>query len=226
VNSQQTLKLILRMIGSFSLLALIFVAAPNTWMDSIHSTLGMGQLPDKPVVGYLARSTSAFYALLGGLFWVVSFDLGRHRQVLIYLGVALTSFGVVLLAVDLSEGMPSFWTVWEGPFVIAFGLAVLLLSRGVRARAHDGPGATPKEVCHGPERSRTAASLLRSRASVGGVSRPKPTSSAVCGKSEARSRSTKRSVVTIYARAAPVAGFKKCCLRSKRFDGSRRDRYF
>jgi hypothetical protein len=92
----------------------------------------MGQLPDTPVVGYLARSTSAFYALLGGLFWVISFDLGRHRRVLIYLGAAVTSFGVVLLAVDWFEGMPSFWTVWEGPFVTAFGLTLLFLSRGVR----------------------------------------------------------------------------------------------
>jgi len=95
----------------------------------------MGQLPDKPVVGYLARSTSAFYALLGGLFWVVSFDLGRHYRVLVYLGAAITSLGAVLFAVDWAEGMPSFWTIWEGPFVMVFGLAILSLSRGVRPRA-------------------------------------------------------------------------------------------
>ena len=135
VNSEQTLKFILRLMGSSSLFALIFVAAPYRWMDSIHSTLGMGQLPDTPVVGYLARSTSAFYALLGGLFWVISFDLERHRRVLIYLGAAITSFGVVLLVVDWVEGMPSFWTLWEGPFVMVFGLAILLLSRGVESRA-------------------------------------------------------------------------------------------
>ncbi len=134
MTSEQTLKLILRLMGSSSLLALIFVAAPYTWMESIHSTLGMGQLPDQPVVGYLARSTSAFYALLGGLFWVVSFDLGRHRRVLIYLGAAISSLGVVLLVVDWSEGMPPFWKNWEGPFVMAFGLAILFLSRGVRPR--------------------------------------------------------------------------------------------
>jgi len=131
MNSEQTLKLILRLLGSSSLFALIFVAAPYAWMDSIHSSLGMGRLPDDPVVGYLARSTSAFYALLGGLFWVVSFDLRRHRQVLIYLGAAITVFGAVLLVVDWSEGMPPSWTIWEGPFVIVFGLSVFFLSRGV-----------------------------------------------------------------------------------------------
>jgi hypothetical protein len=37
---------------------------------------------------------------------------------------------------------------------------------------------------------------------------------------------SKSSVETILALAAPVAGFKKCCLRSGRFDGSQRDYYF
>ena len=131
MTSERVLKLILRIIGGSSLLALIFVAAPHAWMDSIHSALGMGQLPDEPVVGYLARSTSALYALIGGLLCVVSFDLGRHRRVLIYLGASLALFGLVLLIVDWSEGMPSFWTVWEGPFVIVSGLAIWFLSRGV-----------------------------------------------------------------------------------------------
>ena len=131
MTSNRILKLLLRLLGSSSLLALIFVGAPYTWIDSIHSALGMGQLPDTPVVGYLARSTSYFYSLLGGLFWVVSFDLGRHRRVLIYLGAAITTFGVVLLIVDWSEGMPFFWTLWEGPFVTVLGLAILFLVRDV-----------------------------------------------------------------------------------------------
>ena len=93
----------------------------------------MGQLPDKPVVGYLARSTSAFYALLGGLFWIVSFDLGRHRLVLRYLGVAITLFGAALLIIDWSEGLPFLWKVWEGPFLMGFGLAIFFLSRMIRS---------------------------------------------------------------------------------------------
>lgn len=131
MNSRQLLKCFLRLTGTLSLFALIFVAVPYSWMDFIHSWLGMGRLPDKPVVGYLARSTSAFYALLGGLFWVISFDLDRHRLVLIYLGVTVTVFGGTLLVVDWWESMPLFWKVWEGPFVIAFGLAILFLSRSI-----------------------------------------------------------------------------------------------
>jgi hypothetical protein len=129
MDSEKILRGILRVIGSASLLAVVFVAVPHAWMDAIHSRLGMGALPDQPVVGYLARSTSAFYAMLGGLFWVVSFDLSRHRQVLVYLGAATTAFGVALLLVDWLEGMPVFWTVFEGPFVVAVGVSVLFLAR-------------------------------------------------------------------------------------------------
>lgn len=129
--SNRPLRILLRWIGTASLFALIFIAVPYRWMDAIHGSLGLGPLPDVPIVGYLARSTSAFYALLGGLFWFVSFDVERYRGVLLYLGGALTAFGVVLLIVDWAEGLPAFWVLWEGPFVILFGLAIWVLSRRI-----------------------------------------------------------------------------------------------
>jgi hypothetical protein len=75
MTSERALQLILRVMGSSSLLALFFIGVPHSWMESIHASLGMGQLPDEPVVGYLARSTAAFYAIVGGLFWVVAFGI-------------------------------------------------------------------------------------------------------------------------------------------------------
>jgi hypothetical protein len=130
-TSERWLKLVLRIIGCNSLLALIFVAAPFSWFTTLHAQLGLGPLSDQPVVGYLARSTSFFYALLGGLFWVVSFDPARYRPVLVYLGLAVTVFGAVLRVVDWNAGLPPMWTLWEGPFVIALGLTLLLTIRGV-----------------------------------------------------------------------------------------------
>ena len=97
-------------------------------MTAIHAALDMGPLPTAPVVGYLARSTSAFYAMIGGLFLIVSFDLVRHRTVLIYVGWTTTVFGAVLLGIDWFEGMPPSWTLSEGPFAILFGLALLWFS--------------------------------------------------------------------------------------------------
>ena len=122
-------KLFLRVVGTVAMLALIAVVMPYSWMNAIHNRLGMGELPPEPIVGYLARSTSAFYAMFGGLLWVVSFDLSRHRLVLFYLGVAVFLFGLILFAVDLLEGMPRWWSLTEGPINISFGLLILFLSR-------------------------------------------------------------------------------------------------
>lgn len=127
------LRFVLRLFGTSSLLAVIFVAAPHAWMRDIHAALGMGELPDAPVLWYLARSTSAFYAMLGGLFWTVSFDTARYRTVLFYLGAALATFGLSLYVIDWFEGMPWWWVVWEGTAVTGFGLTIFVLARRERA---------------------------------------------------------------------------------------------
>ncbi len=105
---------------------------PYSWMNAVHEFLGMGTLPDEPIVGYLARSTSAFYAALGAIAWVVSFDLRRYRPLVTGLGVAFLAFGAMLLAVDWIEGLPLWWKVVEGPLVMGFGVLTLSLLRGVK----------------------------------------------------------------------------------------------
>ncbi|MHC4251397.1 MAG: hypothetical protein ACYS9X_19940 [Planctomycetota bacterium] len=138
-RSERILKILLRVVGTTALLAIVAVFMPYSWMDAIHRQLGMGELPSAPIVGYLARSTSAFYAILGGLLWFVSADLRRYRALLGYIGAALACFGAVWIGVDVVEGMPSFWTFQEGPIVVAMGSAILVLRRGVPA---DGGGAS------------------------------------------------------------------------------------
>jgi hypothetical protein len=129
MDSQVALRWLLRLIGTGSLLALVFVPVPSAWMNDIHRLLGMGPLPDAPVVGYLARSTSAFYALFGGLLWLVSFDVARYRPVVLYLGGAFVVFGLCLAVIDAVEGLPRFWRLAEGPLDAAFGAAILWLGR-------------------------------------------------------------------------------------------------
>lgn len=126
---ERLLRFLLRYIGTASLLALVAVFMPGDWMAATHLWLGMGELPREPVVGYLARSASLFYALLGGLLWVISFDLRRHRTVLLYLGGAFLFFGVTILGIDYRERMPLFWILTEGPVVTLFGAAVMFLTR-------------------------------------------------------------------------------------------------
>ena len=121
-------QVLLRVIGTAGLLAIPFVMLPYSWMDVIHQGLGLGRLPDAPIVGYLARSASAFYAILGGLFWTISFDLHRHRLVLGYVGSAAVLFGVAMLAADFAVGMPIWWSLSEGPLNVAFGTTFVWFS--------------------------------------------------------------------------------------------------
>ena len=129
---ENILKYFLRTVGSVSLMAIVFVAAPYSWMDSIHQSIGLGTLPDNPVVGYLARATSAFYAFLGGLLWFISFDLKRYAPLFIYLGGAIVLFGVAMTIVDWAEGLPLFWKWMEGPADLMIG--IILIVAGIKIR--------------------------------------------------------------------------------------------
>tara|TARA_B100001123_G_scaffold152445_1_gene176328 strand:- start:12089 stop:12508 length:420 start_codon:yes stop_codon:yes gene_type:complete len=130
MTHQRLLQLLLRIAGSFELLALVFVFAPESWMRDIHVWLGLGQLPDTPITWYLTRSLSAFYALTGGLFWILSSDIRHYHSLLFYVGCVSIGFGFVMTVVDLWAGMPASWTLTEGPIIILMGVAmVYLLSR-------------------------------------------------------------------------------------------------
>ena len=110
--SRRVLTWILRIYGVLALPALIFVVAPHDWMRAIHSWAELGVMPDTPVVWYLARSTSAFYAILGGLYLLASLVLGLG----LFVGESV-------------EGMPASWTWSEGPVVIVSGIVMLYLTR-------------------------------------------------------------------------------------------------
>jgi hypothetical protein len=125
---KDVLALFLRLVGTVALMAVMAVVMPYSWMNAVHQWLGMGPLPAQPIVGYLARSLSAFYAILGGLLWVVSFDLRRHRVVLQYIGLAVVILGITLGVVDFTEGMPRFWRFAEGPLNVVLGLIILLFT--------------------------------------------------------------------------------------------------
>src|SRR6516162_3905344 len=100
-KSDKVLAIILRCSGVVSLFALVAVVMPFSWMVVTHRSLGLGEMPDGPVVEYLARSVSAFYALFGALFLLVASDLERYRPVVRFLGVALALVGFILLGVDI-----------------------------------------------------------------------------------------------------------------------------
>lgn len=133
--AELVLVLLLRAIAVAASLAIVPVFMPHAWMDACHDWLGLGSLPETPIIAYLTRSLSAMYAFHAGLLWIASRDVRRYAAIITYISLALVIFGAIMLWVDVRAGLPWFWIASEGPLTVGMGLAMLLLQTG----------ATPKD---------------------------------------------------------------------------------
>ena len=133
-RADKALVILLRLVGVPALFALVAVFMPSSWMAVTHRWLGLGEMPTGPVVEYLARSLSAFYAIMGVLCLVLAADLERYRPLVRFLGVAFALLSLVLLGVDLAAGMPWWWTASEGPGGVVFGALLFVLARPARSK--------------------------------------------------------------------------------------------
>ncbi|MCI0360973.1 MAG: hypothetical protein L0211_21040 [Planctomycetaceae bacterium] len=121
--------------GVLTLLALPAVFLPTAWMDAFHRNLGLGALPEGPIVQYLARSVSALYAAFGSLTLILAVDLARFAPLITWWGITAIVFGGLLLWIDTSAPMPAHWTWDEVPYLVLTGAVVLLLQRQARRAA-------------------------------------------------------------------------------------------
>jgi hypothetical protein len=128
-RTDKWLVILLRFVGVTALFALVAVFMPMSWMTAAHRWSGLGEMPTAPVVEYLARSLSAFYALFGALCLVVAADLERYRPVVQFLGVVFAAMSVLLLGIDLAAGMPWWWSAFEGPRGMVLGALMFALAR-------------------------------------------------------------------------------------------------
>ena len=115
-----------------------FLAVPLSVesMGSTHRWLGLGDLPQAPLVEYLARSVAAFYGFHGVLLFLLSTDVNRYAPIIIYIAVMNVVFGLLLVAIDVHVGLPVWWIVSEGPPLVFTGIALGLLNRAAaRERA-------------------------------------------------------------------------------------------
>lgn len=137
---ERILTLYLRIAASLMLLALPFILIPHAWMDALHARLGLGTLPDIPIIRYLTRSASALYGLHGALLLYLSFDVRRHLPVLTCLAWLGLGFGTVMIGVDLAAGLPAHWTWREGPIILLeSGVLLALVARLARTQRTPNP---------------------------------------------------------------------------------------
>ncbi|MCG6924148.1 MAG: hypothetical protein LJF30_02330 [Acidobacteria bacterium] len=129
---ERALVVLLRVSGAVMLLALLAIVLPTDWMAATHRWLGLGEFPASPLVDYLTRSASALYAVYGGLLVLLARDVRRFAPVIVYLAVTGLVFGVVMIGVDVTAGMPRYWRLGEGPMVLVLSAVMLWLARGIQ----------------------------------------------------------------------------------------------
>ncbi len=132
---ERTLVLLLRTDGLIMLAALLPSMMPLAWMKEIHRGLGMGELPDGPIIGYLTRSLAIMYAMHGALLFFVSWDVRRYLPVVKFVAALTILFGLWLTALDVVIGMPTLWTIYEGLILFLLYGVVLWLTGHVRGIA-------------------------------------------------------------------------------------------
>lgn len=130
-TSERVIIFLLRLIGAFGLFAVPAIFLPYTWMDEIHAWMGLGKLPDAPIVSYLSRTLSMFYATSSVMMLAISLDVRRYRPLIRVWGTILLLSGCTFLGIDLYSGMPADWTWSEGPPTIVVALLVLWLQRRI-----------------------------------------------------------------------------------------------
>jgi len=122
----------LRLLGLLDLCAFAAVVAPRAVIAASHEWLGLGAFPQEPIAGYLARCTSIWCGMYGLLLWFVASDVVRYSRLILLMGSAMIVQGIALVAIDLTEGLPSWWTATEGPCCSILGAILLALRRRER----------------------------------------------------------------------------------------------
>ena len=126
--SERLLVLVLRAASAVLLLALVPAAMPFAWMDAVHRWLGLGELPQQPVMEYLCRSASLLYAYHGAVLLFVSFDVRRWMPVLRCLAWLGVAFGAAVAVVDLAARLPPWWIVGDAASILAICGVILWLA--------------------------------------------------------------------------------------------------
>lgn len=125
--NERTIAIVLRIIGAVDLLSFGAAVMPFAWMQTIHRSLGLGVMPEAPIVEYLARSTSIFYAIHAATLFLLSTDVPRYRPVIRFVAYLALLHGLFLLWSDLHSGMPYWWVAAETCGVMFEGVLILSL---------------------------------------------------------------------------------------------------
>ena len=115
--------------GLLDVVALLAVLMPRSLMDLVHQSSGLGPLPEGPIVGYLARTSSLLYGVHGAVILFVATDVRRYAPLVRFLARLAVVQGVTILAIDWFEQLPGWWQAIEGVCLIGIGIGVMAVQK-------------------------------------------------------------------------------------------------
>lgn len=127
MNRQRLQVWLLRLAGTVEILAFVAVVMPRSWMEISHEWLGMGLMPDGPLVMFMIRQASYAYGMHGISLWVIATDVVRFRPLVIFNGIAFLLAAPVFFLIDYTSGVPFWWTIGDTLGCAFFGAGLLLL---------------------------------------------------------------------------------------------------
>ena len=129
MKSETILSWLLTIVGGGLMVAFLFMLLPGSQLAKIHAQLGLGEMPSSSLTFYLARSTSLLYGVHGVLMFIVGRNLRKYADLINVFGWLHVVIGTAMLGIDLTAGMPWWWTTFEGAPIALTGLAILWLKR-------------------------------------------------------------------------------------------------
>ncbi|HET6669900.1 MAG TPA: hypothetical protein VFH15_06670 [Pyrinomonadaceae bacterium] len=132
MRAEQLQSWVLRLTGATEILAFISVVMPRSWMEASHSWLGLGAMPEGPIIMFMIRQASYAYGMHGVSLWLMATDVRRYQPLIVFNAISFLIAGVVFSLIDYIEGMPLWWTIVDGFGCASFGAAVLILNSRMR----------------------------------------------------------------------------------------------
>jgi hypothetical protein len=127
MNAQRLQANYLRSLAIVQMLTFAVVLMPVEWIASWHAWLGVGVMPDDPVLRYVIRGAALAQAAIGVLLWVIATDVVRYRPLVITISAIYLIGAPAYYCIDATAGMPRFWGVFDCAFCFLAGGALLTL---------------------------------------------------------------------------------------------------
>jgi hypothetical protein len=138
------------------MMAFVVAFLPEAWLSTLHSWLGLGQMPDSVLLRYMIRGAAWSQGAFGVLFWVMASDVGRYRPLVITVAALYLAASPTFYFIDSAVGLRLAWCLWDCLCCFLIGSVLLLFSlwpssnqtaaaNHLPAESADGSGALARD---------------------------------------------------------------------------------